>query len=335
MPGQLFEQGLHSTEIAVFPPRLVEFVWLEITGQCNLRCTHCYANSKPTGTHGTLTFEQWKAVIAQIQRLGVGMVQFIGGEPTLHPHFADLVRLATQTGLQVEVYTNLLRVPLSMWDLFKECKVSLATSFYSSEAQVHDRVTTRTGSQQRTLSNIKIARSRGIPIRVSIIKVSEEQDVTETEQMLHSLGVLEVGMDSVRGIGRGLAHNKPARAVDALCGQCASLKAAVDPLGWVYPCVFSRWLRIGNVHTQDFEEIVSGDTMKKVRTDLEVEFATRYVSDPGMPELSRERFPDPRPCSPTLLPPRPQPPCIPASGPECLPQIMCPPNVAPPCGPRR
>ncbi|MBB5153113.1 MoaA/NifB/PqqE/SkfB family radical SAM enzyme [Saccharopolyspora phatthalungensis] len=32
----------------------ISFVWLEITGKCQLECTHCYAESGPTGDHGQM-----------------------------------------------------------------------------------------------------------------------------------------------------------------------------------------------------------------------------------------------------------------------------------------
>ena len=47
------------------------------------------------------------------------MVQFIGGEPTLHPQFARIMARALQAGLDVEVYTNLVHVTGGMWELFQ------------------------------------------------------------------------------------------------------------------------------------------------------------------------------------------------------------------------
>ncbi|MGH3779149.1 MAG: radical SAM protein [Pseudonocardiaceae bacterium] len=61
----------------------LSFVWLEITGKCQLECVHCYADSGPQGTHGTMTTEDWVVVIGQAAALGTRMIQFIGGEPTL------------------------------------------------------------------------------------------------------------------------------------------------------------------------------------------------------------------------------------------------------------
>jgi MoaA/NifB/PqqE/SkfB family radical SAM enzyme len=33
----------------------LSFLWLEITGKCQLHCTHCYAESGPRETHGVMT----------------------------------------------------------------------------------------------------------------------------------------------------------------------------------------------------------------------------------------------------------------------------------------
>ncbi len=290
-------------------PGLLEFVWLELTGQCNLHCTHCYADSAPSGTHGRLTQPDWECIITEAKELGAHTVQFIGGEPTIHPSFTHLVRFAADVGLNIEVFTNLIRVPPLMWDLFEECSVSLATSFYSSSPLTHDRVTTRYGSQKRTLSNIENALSRSLPLRVGLVQVLPEQGITETEEMLRAMGVENIGVDQVRGIGRGGLHDTPARPVDALCGHCASWRAAVDPNGWVYPCVFSRWLQIGNVLSQSFSEIVAGNTMRRVRDELEAEFSARPAASCG-----------PQACNPR---------CTPRGG--CNPN--CPPSCSPTCNP--
>jgi MoaA/NifB/PqqE/SkfB family radical SAM enzyme len=70
----------------------LSFLWLEITAKCNLLCTHCYADSGPRGDlHGNMTYSDWTRVIDEAAELGCPSVQFIGGEPTIHPRLADLV----------------------------------------------------------------------------------------------------------------------------------------------------------------------------------------------------------------------------------------------------
>lgn len=59
----------------------LSFVWLEVTGKCQLQCTHCYAESGPSGTHGKMGTADWIRVIDEAADLDVTAVQFIGGEP--------------------------------------------------------------------------------------------------------------------------------------------------------------------------------------------------------------------------------------------------------------
>ena len=92
----------HSAQpLASTPP--ASFLWLELTGKCELECIHCYAQSGPSGTHRTMTAVDWRSVIGQAAVLGVSMVQFIGGEPTLHPDFPGLLRHAIDAGQAVPV----------------------------------------------------------------------------------------------------------------------------------------------------------------------------------------------------------------------------------------
>ena len=64
-------------------PSLLE---LEITGLCQLRCGHCYADSGPHGGHGTMTAEDWEKIITQAAALGIRAIQFIGGETHITHH---------------------------------------------------------------------------------------------------------------------------------------------------------------------------------------------------------------------------------------------------------
>jgi MoaA/NifB/PqqE/SkfB family radical SAM enzyme len=290
----------------------LDFFWAELTGKCNLECTHCYAGSSPKGTHGQLSESDWKRVIRDAANVGAKSVCFIGGEPTLHPSFEVLVRFSAEVGIAAEVYSNLLFIPDDLWPLFSACNVTLATSFYSQVADAHDRITTRHGSQVRTLANIRRAIAEAVPLRVGVIAVNDDQDIRGTEAMLRAEGVKDIGLDRVRGVGRGVAYEQPKEATDALCGQCWTGKAAVDPNGWVYPCVFSRWLPIGNVRSEGLGALVAGEYMAQVRNQLFDAF----------------NRPNPGPCFPqTCMPQACLPRCSPNTGP-CKP--MCRPTACNP-----
>lgn len=221
---------------------------LEITGRCQLECSHCYASSGPQGTHGELRASDWQRVIGKAADMGVPRVQFIGGEPTLHPDLPDMVRSALTWGLEVEIYTNLVRVTPEMWELFMQPGVLLATSYYSDDAAAHDAVTRR-HSHARTRANIDMAVASGIPLRVAVIEIHPGQDVDRARATLRDLGVKQVHADRIRQIGRG--RRRGPQGTDQLCGLCGDARMAVLPSGQAVPCVLSRWLTLGSVVEND------------------------------------------------------------------------------------
>lgn len=234
------------------------FLELEITGQCQLTCPSlCYAKAGPTQNHGSMTGDDWKRLISEAAAIGVKKVQFIGGEPTMHPTFDALVHRALAEGLEVQVYSNLYRVKLHHWELFGHERVSLATSYYSDVAEEHERVTGRKGSHAATRANIVQAISRGIPLQVGIVEVFDGQRVAEAREELLALSVSEdmVHSDRVRSVGQGEVHDP---TVSDLCGGCAKGRAAVMTDGTVTPCVLGRFLSTGNAKANGLKAVFAG-----------------------------------------------------------------------------
>ncbi len=88
---------------------------IEVNQACNLDCPLCFANA---GTH--LAQGGWEATYEQVEFMldrfiayegNPEVVQFSGGEPTLHPRILDFVELAQQKGVNyVMLITNGIRI---------------------------------------------------------------------------------------------------------------------------------------------------------------------------------------------------------------------------------
>lgn len=254
----------------------VEFAWLEITPNCQLTCQHCYVGSRPGLGHGRLRLADWKRTIDGLRSMGVRDVQFIGGEPTTHPHFCELVEYAAEQGFAIEVYSNLVGITQRMWDVFTRRQVRLATSFYSAKSPIHDAITALPGSHQKTVGNIQRALALGLTLRIGIIDVRDDQDIPATQAFLQQLGVdpNSIGTDRVRGVGRGLNLSQE-DPVSALCGKCASGRCAITAEGTVYPCIMARTFPLGNVLDQGVEDVLHGPVYASTCKMLNNAFATR------------------------------------------------------------
>src|SRR5262249_34957891 len=117
----------------------LDLLWLEVTGKCNLRCVHCYADSGPQRRlHEYMTPEDWEDALDQAARLGCRAVQFSGGEPTMYPALPALIGRARALGFAaVEVYTNGTMFKPHIKDALLEHNVDLAFSVYAANSETH------------------------------------------------------------------------------------------------------------------------------------------------------------------------------------------------------
>ena len=83
---------------------------VDLTNRCNLTCPVCFANANVQGYLYEPSFEQVRDMlkILRAQRpVPNRVVQFSGGEPTLHPRFLDILRTATELGFtHIQIATN-------------------------------------------------------------------------------------------------------------------------------------------------------------------------------------------------------------------------------------
>ncbi|MEU7458244.1 radical SAM/SPASM domain-containing protein [Streptosporangium roseum] len=90
---------------AEFHLRTPALMWLELTRGCDFACPHCYIGGGPRRP-AELPPSRWYELLEEMASMGVWGVAFTGGEPTLHPDFADLVRHARRLDLLVGVATH-------------------------------------------------------------------------------------------------------------------------------------------------------------------------------------------------------------------------------------
>ncbi len=83
---------------------------IEITSDCNLNCPTCFADSQPGFS---LSVAQVERMIDRFIELegSPEVIQFSGGEPTIHPDILPMLRIANEKGIQmVMLNTNGLRI---------------------------------------------------------------------------------------------------------------------------------------------------------------------------------------------------------------------------------
>ncbi|WP_435129869.1 TIGR04347 family pseudo-SAM/SPASM protein [Halobaculum sp. D14] len=92
-------------QIAERKQRRPVVVW-NLTKQCNLYCSHCYAAADTGTAPGELSTAEGKRLLDDLAAYGVPVVLFSGGEPLVRDDLTELVRYAADSGIRPVLSTN-------------------------------------------------------------------------------------------------------------------------------------------------------------------------------------------------------------------------------------
>ena len=80
--------------------------WLTINRACNLRCEWCYAQETEFQAQDNMSMEMIENLIKMCYDNHVLYYILIGGEPTIHPCFFEIIEFLTKKGCKTTVVTN-------------------------------------------------------------------------------------------------------------------------------------------------------------------------------------------------------------------------------------
>jgi len=142
---------------------------VDLTNRCNLTCPVCFANANVQGYLYEPSFEQVRGMLQTLrdQRpVPNRVVQFSGGEPTLHPRFHDILRLATEMGFtHIQIATN--GILLGDLEFAQRAKEAGLHTLYLQFDGISDDVYLRTRGQklyETKLACIENCRKAGLKI---------------------------------------------------------------------------------------------------------------------------------------------------------------------------
>ena len=169
-------------------------LFVELTYRCNLKCVHCYNPKHPSA--GEIDYELCKKAIDDAYELGCLRVTFSGGESTLHSRFLDLVRYAKNKHMSVEIFTNgqiLARNDNLYHSLLAEYPYRIGISLYSTEKEMHERVTAVPGSFERTDNLIRRLRSDNVNVQIKDFLLDFNcMDCIKVKEMAEEIGATSV-----------------------------------------------------------------------------------------------------------------------------------------------
>ncbi len=84
---------------------------LIVTNVCNLKCPYCFAGqyletAKQATDSAFIGLATFQERLDFLDRSGINEIRLIGGEPTLHPQFPELIEQAHQRGKRIVVFSH-------------------------------------------------------------------------------------------------------------------------------------------------------------------------------------------------------------------------------------
>jgi len=156
-------------------------IGIELTNRCNLSCLHCLREKSKEREDFPINL--LLPLLKDAKSYGIKHVAFTGGEPTIHPHLDEIIRLVTENGFTYHLVTN-------GWN-FKEIFPSLqkyglnwlkglSFSMDSPNETTHDKIRGE-GSYKKVLQGISICFHKKIPFNLQMTVCT--LNIKELEEM--------------------------------------------------------------------------------------------------------------------------------------------------------
>ncbi len=191
---------------------------LALTFECSNNCIHCYAG----GPHETpeLNTNQWKEVIDRLSQIGIFILTFTGGEPTLREDLHILLQHAQNRGMVTGLITNGRKMKDEEYvrTLEKAGLDFAQVTLESHKPKIHDLMTATEGSWKETVVGIKNAvRSQIYVTTNTTLSKYNAPEFLKTVDYIKELGVAAFGCNSLIYSGKANAISEEfALSVEAL-----------------------------------------------------------------------------------------------------------------------
>jgi MoaA/NifB/PqqE/SkfB family radical SAM enzyme len=163
------------------PGHYLKSVDVYVTSQCNRRCTYCFLPSDFFASRVRMSVEAFSDVVAWCIRYSVDEITFLGGEPSLHPSFVEMVSVASSQGLDVRVVTNGARQFQRLMEsgLIGPQNLSrVAVSLDTLDETVQDAFRGR-GAWRDAMDTIRLLRGQGVLFDINVTGVRPVLDGLE------------------------------------------------------------------------------------------------------------------------------------------------------------
>lgn len=191
-----FDGAFHTASFLV-NFRRYQYIKIRLTNACNARCDMCGVIQRPWQHNET---EKIKESILEFYKIGGSIVNFTGGEPTIHKGFWELLQFTKELGLTTSVSTN----GSTLWKEFLDKMAPKGTRLIDYMDISVDGLGNRQDTRRKYVGlfdaierNIPHLVDQGIPLHINVtVRNDNIGEMLDISQYFKGLGVssLSFGM---------------------------------------------------------------------------------------------------------------------------------------------
>ncbi len=227
-PSDALRYGRQSKRL---PSHLLQFssdkkpvvVW-NMGQRCNLKCIHCYSQSRDIEYPGELATEDAKAMLDDLANYGAPVILFSGGEPLMREDLLELAHHAKSKGLRAVISTNGTLITREKAKELKSVGLSYVGVSLDGMKETNDRFRAVEGAFDMAIQGIRNCRAEGIKVGLRFtINKGNAQDIPDIFELIYNEGIPRVCFYHLVYAGRGsklikedLNHEETRRVVDLI-----------------------------------------------------------------------------------------------------------------------
>ncbi|MDT8392028.1 MAG: radical SAM protein [Lentisphaeria bacterium] len=239
-PSDVLRYGGDS---AGMPARLLQFarekkpvvVW-NVGRRCNLRCAHCYSQSRDYAYSGELTRREGFALIDDLAGFGVPVILFSGGEPLMRPDIMDLIARARAKGVRAVLSTNGTLITEETAARLKDAGLSYVGVSLDGLGETNDTFRGVPGAFDLALRGIRACLAAGVKVGLRFtISAQTAPDIGRIFDLIEREGIPRVCFYHLVYAGRGAAlrrqdldHDQTRAAVDLILDRTRAMAMRGD-----------------------------------------------------------------------------------------------------------
>ena len=141
---------------------------IELNDFCLNNCIHCSSSSSPKGKM-SIPLEDYYNIINILHSLKYNRIILSGGEPLLNNNIWNCLDYAKKKGLEIYLYTSGVLTEYDTIDNYFPVIDKTIVSLYSLDNKIHDSVTKKPGSLDKTLSFIRYLMERNVMYEINTV----------------------------------------------------------------------------------------------------------------------------------------------------------------------